>query len=311
MIKVLAILLAALAFSLTSAHANAPPAQLCSLGYAAPCQKNSDQFMYNGMNLDDYNPLSEKVRETGVVFWAYQVEPGCKEGGIGKNVQAAMDDLWANTGVVSVYVSDGTQDLTIRINCGTSFAAVCGGGSVIGCLGRGFPYNLDIDLSDRMADFYDLSQISIVCHEYCGHALATWNEQYLLDGSFGTNPGWSDIMNTGVESRHYLAGIELARWARTMGTPELRYYGSGFNGQNYVYACGFDAKATRLSVLYDDSDGVYWSGLLFGLHLDQNGCQPVGEVEGLEVKPGRCVYLKQENAASWQTNPYEVLVACY
>lgn len=291
---------------------NPPPARLCSLGYAAPCQANVDLFQYNGKDLDlsATNPVKQKAMTTGQVKWAYKVESGCIEGGISRNIGAAMGDLWYNTGVASVYVTDGTQDLTIHINCGTSFAAICGGGSVIGCLGRGFPYNLDIDLSDGMADFYDLSQISIVCHEYCGHALVTWNEQYLLNGNFSANPGWVDVMNTGIDSRHYLAGIELARWQRTMGTPELTTYGSGANGSGfYLYACNIDQKATRLSILYSDGNGpLYWSGVLAPVKRDANGCQGIGELEGIQVQGDRHYWLKQENLASLWTNHNEVMV---
>ena len=85
---------------------------------------------------------------------------------------------------------------------------------------------MDVDISDILSTYQSATQLSILLHEIIGHALATWEEQYckgtettgICQGLtlFTSAPGWVDIMNTGVLSRHGIEAIELERWSRTM-----------------------------------------------------------------------------------------------
>lgn len=196
-------------------------------------------------NLDQYNPVSKKVRAQGAIKWTYIVNPGCSGGDTIKySIDQAMGNIYANTGVYTLNVSDGSQDLTLYDDCGLTFANKCGGPPVIACLGDGFPYNLDIRFSQDMATFYDISEQSIVLHELFGHAFATWNEGYCTGynqpvqgctGQFAAIPNFVSIMNTGVDSRHLLGDQELGQWGRTQGSGRASVDG---RGDGYIYLCG-------------------------------------------------------------------------
>ena len=111
---------------------------------------------------------------------------------------------------------------------GSGQIAVCSSVTIF-CLGRGFPYVADVEISDLMyapVQWPYLTRISILCHEICGHAIATWNEQYCRGfettgicrglAQFASAPNWRDFMNTGPLSRHEPEVIEKERWSRTM-----------------------------------------------------------------------------------------------
>ena len=260
---------------------------------------NPEVFHYQGQNLQDYSADNKALKQTGVWRWRFVSVPGCNS----ESIRPAIVAAFAQSSRYGMTITQADGDPTahaVYASCGSAFAAVCGGPPVIGCLGRGFPYNNDIDISTDMAAYFDVSQRAIANHEL-HHATGVWAEGYRTDGSFGASNDAS-IMNTGPLSRHDLGPVEDARWWRTMGSPELKVLGYGFNGAWYVFACGFDANATRLSVLVDlkDGQGIRWAGVIKPLRADVNGCMGVGAAEGLNIVVGAEFFLKQENAASWR-----------
>lgn len=274
-----------------------------------PPTQNPELFQYQGQSLQPYSADNKALKQTGVWRWRFVSVPGCNS----ESIRSAIVAAFAQSSRYGMNIVEADGDPTahaVYATCGSSFAAVCGGPPVIGCLGRGYPYNNDIDISVDMAAYFDVSQRAIANHEL-HHATGVWNEQYRLDGTFGASNDVS-IMNTGINSRHDLGSVEDARWWRTMGSPELKRENTGyaFSGAWYVYACGFDSNATRLSVLVDrrDDSGIVWAGVARPIIKDANGCQGIGVQEGLFIVPGQIYYLKQESPASYLVSFNEACV---
>lgn len=203
-----------LALSSTVASADAPPPD--------PAQRNADIYEivgYPSPKLQTLNPLTQKLKNGArEVRYRYIVMAGCSDGNMRSTLAIALESTTRITGV-KFYEDNSVYDLTIRANCGVSFTNICGSGGAVACLGRGWPYVNDIDISTVMATFYRDSQVSIWEHELIGHAMGTWNEQYLFDGSFGNTPGLVDFMNTGPNSRYDWPENDVNRWWRTMWIP--------------------------------------------------------------------------------------------
>lgn len=278
-----------------------PPAICCN-------QPGPDQFTIAPYgNLDQYNPVSAKVRNEGIIRWAYKVEPGCSDG-MGPIIGRAMGNIYDQTGVVFVYVESGPVDLTIRANCGVSLYAVCGQVTGVNCLGRGFPYNLDIDLNTDIYAYYDQSQVAVVLHELWGHALQTADEGYCkgagnpagCTGQFAPVPGYMSVMNTGPDSRHYLGNLEAAMWGRTQGTPAANRTG---RTDSFVYFCGVDARALYVD-LYGSGSSYRYIGSVWlrDIVKSVDGCyglQTAGYVRGDE-----CPAIRLGNYADWKRVEY-------
>lgn len=294
---ILAMWVSALWYARGARAADAPQPQY-------PPQEQADTFQYAGASLDRYNPHSQALRETGRWTWRFDRNPACA-GDLLPYVRSAVSDLAINLGIE--FVEDPASNHLIYQNCGPSLAARCGATN-INCLGRGYPYDVTIDLSSDLAGYFEVTSVSIVEHEML-HAMATWNEQYKLDGRFSSSSDLT-VMNTGPLSRHRLQALERERWWRTMGSPMLRTLGYGNNGAWYVFACNFDASATRLSVLVDlhDGQGVRWAGVIKPIKTDSNGCMGIGAPEGLRIVVGADYFLKQENAAGWKASFNEARV---
>lgn len=295
--------------SLTSAS-NPPAPQVGVL------QPNPDLFQYQGQSLQAYSTDNAALKQTGQWVWRFVDVKGCTSESIRQTVTDGINEAATAYGINIVERDDLVSSHAVYGNCGSTFASICGGPPVIGCLGRGFPYVNDVDISTDMAAYYDVSQRSIAMHEVIGHAMAVWNEQYLLDGTFGNSQDVT-IMNTGPNSRHDIvdgngvpAPAEANRWWRTMGSPELTTTGYANNGAWYTYACGFDANATRVSVLVNrhDGKGLVWAGTIKQLVADKNGCMGIGPVDGLNITAGYAYYLKQENPSSWKVSLNETCV---
>lgn len=307
--KGLLALVAGLAIGITASQVNAAnPPQPNFCGSKPNCQSNSDQFMYAGKSLDIYNASGAALRVSGVWTFSFQNINNCSG-----NLRPALNEAIRQAAAeFQIFFQESSTGIPIYGNCGSDFVAKCGAGAAA-CLGRGYPYNVSIDFdSPTVSTYFFVTQVSVVLHELIGHAMATWNEQYNISGCLCSN-GTFDFMDTGPGSRHGIfdGGPEIARWQRTMGSPELTAYGSGVNGAGlYLFACNFDHYATRLSILYNDGQGVYWSGVILPIKPDPNGCIGIGQFEGMVIQPGRCYYLKQENAVSWSTNINEVLIRC-
>ncbi len=273
--------------------------------------QNPEVFQYQGQALCNVaNCLDSKtLKLTGQWRWRFVSVPGCNSESIRPAIVAGFSQM-SRYGMTITQADGDPTAHAVYASCGSAFAAVCGGPPVIGCLGRGYPYNNDIDISTDMAAFFDVSQRAIANHEL-HHATFVWNEQYKLDGSFGSSNDVS-IMNTGPLSRHDLGPVEDDRTWRTFGSPELqrRDTGYAFSGAWYIWACNFDANANRLSVLVNRNDGagVVWAGVAVALVKDSNGCQGVGVSQGLNIIPGQVYYLKQENPASYRVSLNEACV---
>ena len=305
----LGLLLGLCGSGLTPLGANNPPPPLAG-------QPNPDLFQYQGQSLAQYSTDNANLKRTGQWVWRFVDVKGCNSESIRKAVTDGINE--AHTAyALDIVERDGDATAhAVYGNCGSSFAAICGGPPVIGCLGRGFPYVNDVDISTDMAAYYDVSQRAIAMHEIIGHAMSVWNEQYLLDGSF-SNSNDVTIMNTGPLSRHDIVNpdgtpvsAEAARWWRTNGSPELTDTGYGYYGQWYIWACGFDFNATRVSVLvdYHDGAGLQWSGVIKPVVKDGNGCMGIGPDDGLNIVVGAAYYEKQENPSSWRVSYNEACV---
>ena len=214
--KWLLALLIALGLGL-SGGAAAPPVR--------PEQPHPDVFPYPGLNLQTVNPLTVKVKSgQRTINYRLLTMQGCSAGTIPDDLIAMQNDANLNF-KMSIRRDDANYDLTIRINCGSEQIRICGSIAVF-CLGRGFPYINDIEISDILSTYQPLTRVSILCHEFCGHAIQTANEQYCLGTEpsgpcqglplFASAPGWVDQMNTGPNSRHLIGDVERERWSRIM-----------------------------------------------------------------------------------------------
>lgn len=283
-----------------------------------PEQPREDTFMSGSVSMQNYSLIDDKARNGQMIFYSYNVVPGCVDGNMKETLQEAMGNL-AQFQVVLVEVPYGSSqaDIPVHASCGVSFSSVCG--SATACLGRGFPTRNDIDARTTMAGFTRIGAIAVWLHELL-HALSVWNEQYATCGSscgFAASPGWYDVMNTGPDSRHYLDYIEWERWQRTMWPPAFErciYNASvpcvGLDvAGGGVYWCGRSAKTTIVSVSYDDGpqgDGYYAS------HKEGAQLRGVNECDGMavEIAPGRCYYVLQNNRLSWPLRPWFQLAGC-
>lgn len=264
-----------------------------------PPQQNPDQFQYNGASLDRYNPFSEPLRQNGIWLWRFDRNPACL-GDVRRYVDLAIADLGNNYGID--FREDNLNGHLIYQNCGPQLASRCGATN-INCLGRGYPYDVTIDLSSDLATYFEVSSVAVVEHELL-HAMATYDEQYVKDGTFRASQDVT-VMNTGPLSRHYQQQADRDRWNRTMGPQSLKVVGQGRNpdGRAYVYFCQPSERTTRVAVLYDDGAGPYWAGRYADAGLDGNGCRGVL----IDEQPGRTVLLKSESAVSWRTSFTEVV----
>lgn len=264
-----------------------------------PPQNNPDTFQYQGVSLDVYNPFSGPLRQNAIWRWRFEKNPACP-GDVRPYVVTAIQDLTNNFAIN--FIEDPAGHLIYQ-NCGPSLAARCGATN-INCLGRGFPYDVTIDLSSDLAVYFPETSVSIVEHELL-HAMSTWNEQYLRTsgGGFAASDDVT-VMNIGPLSRHFIRQDERDRWNRTMGPASLKIAGQGRNpdGRAFVYFCQPPERTTRVALLYDDGQGIYWSGRYADAGLDANGCRGVL----VEERPGRSAYLKSESAVSWKTSYTEV-----
>ena len=193
-----------------------------------PEQPRTDTFEYAGIgSLQPLNPVTVKAKSQRSVNYQLLVMPGCMQGSIISDMQQLGNSMTESV-QFNLVRNDGFADFTIRVNCGTDHVRICSSVNIF-CLGRNFPYTPDVEISDIMyapVAWPLMTRLSILCHEICGHAIGTWNEQYCPGGStsgpckglalFTSTPGWIDFMNTGPNSRHLWNVIEINRWRRTM-----------------------------------------------------------------------------------------------
>lgn len=191
-----------------------------------PEQPHPDQFEVSGFgNLAPLNPLNERVKAQQPISYRLLTMSGCLTGTIPQAMQRVEQEAFSKLRGFRLLRDDVAYDFTVRINCGSEQIRICGAINIF-CLGRGFPYVVDVEMSDILSTYQLDTQLAIPLHEVIGHALGTWEEQYCKGTEttgnckglpqFTPAPGWVDVMNTGSNSRHGLELIELERWSRTM-----------------------------------------------------------------------------------------------
>lgn len=184
-----------------------------------PEQRNPDVYEIAGWpspKLQTLNPITQKLKAGArTITFSYVVVNGCNAGNMRQTLQTALDSTSKVTGITFSEVV-GTADIQVRATCGVDAANSGITGAVIADLYPGWPYQSIINASTTMSTFYNLSQVAIWEHEFAGHGLGTWNEQYVLGGSFGNTPGLVDFMNTGPDSRYDWPQNDIDRWERTM-----------------------------------------------------------------------------------------------
>jgi hypothetical protein len=231
-----------------------------------PAQVNPDVYACCGLpsvfagwtpgDLSTLNPITVKLR-AGIrsISYSYIVVPGCSDGNLYDNLQVVLRRTTELTGVAFPKVSSGA-DVSIRSTCGVDAANVGVTGGVIGDLYPRWPYESTVNINTIMATYPDITQQSIWCHEFCGHALGTWDEGYKKDGSFGSVPGFIDFMNTGPDSRYLWPQNDVDRWERTLFTLPVAVTCTP------VYA-GWDDCVNRYRFLdgfsYEPSTGRWWN----------------------------------------------------
>lgn len=187
-----------------------------------PNQPRQDIFECGaGCNLQDYNPLTQKAKATRSVTYRLLVVQGCNPGLIVSDMQKIEAIVRADYGLTLIR-NDASGDFPVYLSCGQTQRTACGSVYVF-CLPNRFPENQDVYISDVMYTpgyvWYEDSRLSVLCHEICGHAISTWNEQYARCAAscgFASSPGWRDFMNTGPDSRHTSGSVECGRFMRTM-----------------------------------------------------------------------------------------------
>ena len=182
-----------------------------------PAQVRPDIFPCStGCDMQILNPVTVKAKAQRQTAYRLLTMPGCSAGTVPADMIRVEEEL-QRVGHRLIR-NDQTYDFTIRINCGSEQIRICGSVNVY-CLGRGFPYNPDVEISDVISTYFPDSRLGVLCHEICGHAIGTWGEQYALCGSscnFQPTPNLYDYMNTGSNSRHGFSASEFGRWERTM-----------------------------------------------------------------------------------------------
>ena len=237
-------------------------------------QPHPDLFSCGTFTCDVYNPITQTAKSTHIAKYRLEVLSGCTQGLIVQD----MAKLSAILGDVQFQlVNDANAQFVVRVNCGLGQANLCGSVNTF-CVGRGFPYVGDTDISDIMYTPYlwpEITRLSILCHEICGHVIASWNEQYCIGNEpvgnpcqgfprFAPTPNWRDFMNTGELSRHLFEAIETERWERTMyllqapapcGEP-------CWNGTRWVFSDGwqFQPNATD-GQWYDPQGRLVWDAV--------------------------------------------------
>ena len=196
----------------------------CFGSYDPPCAPHPDLFSCGPQTCDVFNPVTIKAKSQRSINYRLLIMPGCTAGTIYQDMAALEAEMQSKVGFQLVR-NDAVYDFTVRQNCGSEQIRICGAVNIF-CLGRGFPYVADVEVSDILSTYQPITRLSILCHEICGHVAQSANEQYCLGtetagicrglARFTPAPGWHDFMSTGELSRHGFEAIEVARWERTM-----------------------------------------------------------------------------------------------
>lgn len=219
-ISIYLLIAAWLCFSMIPSEATVPPRS---------GQPHTDTFIVSGYgDLQQANAVTQKAKATRAVTYSLTVAQGCIGGTIASDFQAVTLDVFNHWGL-RISRDDFNPDFRIIVNCGNVQIANCGSVTIFCVMGK--PYYGPFDrptasISDILNTYPAVTRRSILCHEICGHAILTWNEQYCLGGEvvgvckganqFTSAPNWDDIMNTGPGSRHDLSIVEDERADRTL-----------------------------------------------------------------------------------------------
>lgn len=266
---------------------------------------------------DKYNPALLEMRRTGVSCWEYVQEPS------GANIRDAIIETKAEAAAEFGFRVEERAGCWRHVASGGM--AFVYGNSLHGPGGTGAIGIVDKYLTSGQQIVYDSaamvmwprsSQKEVVHHEDTGHVLGNFAEGYIHQGGQIRcapldTPQRRSFMNCGLLNNQFIDDYIRATWKKSHGNAPLTVFGTGMNAAGmYVYACNFESTATRLSVIYEDYGPRYWSGIIKEIKPDANGCMGIGEFEGMYVSPGRCYWLKQENAAGWKVSRNEVKVMC-
>src|SRR3990167_2229063 len=129
-----------------------------------------------GCDIQLLNPLTVKAKATRSASYRLLTMPGCNTGTVPEDMAWLEGHLQEKVGF-RLLRDDAAYDFTVRVNCGSEQIRYCGAVTIF-CLGRGFPYNPDVEISDIISNYFPESRRSILCHEICGHSTASHNEQY-------------------------------------------------------------------------------------------------------------------------------------
>jgi len=235
-----------------------------------PGQPHPDIFQAPGFgNLQDLNPVTQKAKTFKAASYRLLLMSGCTAG----KIPADLLRLEAEGKLVQFNLirNDAAYDFTVRINCGNDQIRVCGSVNIY-CLNRGFPYIADVDISDILSTYFDITRLSILLHEIIGHAVGTWNEQYCKGDEpvgnicfgltlFMSAPGWHDFMNTGENSRHGIEAIERERWERTMYA--LAYVDPCLGETDHTWGGVWNSCISRWvgpdGWSFDPATGIWWN----------------------------------------------------
>ncbi len=301
----------------STARADAPP--------PSSAQQRPDIFPCNGCNIQDrdgngvgdmqdLNPLTLKAKQTRSVSYRLKLISGCNMGSYPSIMERYESHVLEEFGLTAVR-NDSIYDHTVYISCGLVQINKCGSVNVF-CLPDGFPYNGDVYMSDVLSGWDAGSQIGITCHEICGHATASWNEQYQVCGAscnFASTPGLSDFMNTGPLARHGVEAIECARWMRTMWADPPCAVKYGFitpdcSGPTVDWGNGVTATWNGCTGLWYASNGFAYepaTGYWYDNGVAWSPCTSWGGRDsptwGLSVYGGQSVFL--HSWGRWATAP--------
>ncbi len=264
-----------------------------------PNQPNEDVFSC----CVAYNTAEQEFLAGGVWRWRFNTNPSCAGAtSMLRYYIDTLDDISQETNTLVMY--DPAAGHTLYVNCGADFSAICGTGAAA-CLGRRYPTNVDIDISNTVLTYFSDSIRAVIRHELL-HAMLTWNEQYCYTGgclnTLTCVANWIDFMNCGPDSRHGFTYIERERWARTVDPCYHKSCAAGVGAnEGGVYIWWENSTPqTRVALMachldgHGGCDGYRWTGIQLpvtghyqGYHVDNYA--PL-------LRQGEAICINRENA---------------
>lgn len=244
-----------------------------------------------GCDMQLLNPVTQSAKADHVTTYRMITMPGCNSGTMYQDF-ANMDAYVSETvGLTMLRVNTG-YEYTVRVNCGNGQITTCGS-IFIFCLGRGFPYSPDIDMSDILSAYTVESKLAIPLHEVVGHAHGTWDEKYckgptdprpvcIGKARFDPAPNQVDFMNTGADSRVGFTKLTLDRWAATMWSlTQVCNSNPCYDGRFWQFSSGWGWEPA--------TDCWWYGGRCFWQRADAFGWR-ASPVAGIALPSGQVYY---------------------